>query len=167
VFAYISYLQKFEVSEVQRVTNCLLLKDDKVLLLQKPRRGWWVAPGGKMEPGESVKDSCIREFREETGIYLKNPNIKGIFTFIIKDGDKIVSEWMMFTFFSTNSDGVHVEESEEGKIVWHNLEDVKNLPMAEGDYHILDYMIHGNGLIYGTFTYTPDFKLISYRLDPS
>jgi len=167
VFAYISYLQKFEVSEVQRVTNCLLLKDDKVLLLQKPRRGWWVAPGGKMEPGESVKDSCIREFREETGIYLKNPNIKGIFTFIIKDGDKIVSEWMMFTFFSTNSDGIHVEESEEGKIVWHNLEDVKNLPMAEGDYHILDYMIHGNGLIYGTFTYTPDFKLISYRLDPS
>lgn len=167
MFAYIDYLQKFEVNELQRVTNCLLLRDNKVLLLQKPRRGWWVAPGGKMEPGESIRDSCIREFREETGIYLRNPNIKGIFTFIIKDGDKIVSEWMMFTFFSTNSDGIHVEESEEGKIVWHDLEEIKNLPMAEGDYHILDYMIHGNGLIYGTFTYTPDFKLISYRLDPS
>lgn len=167
MFAYIDYLQKFEVNELQRVTNCLLLRDNKVLLLQKPRRGWWVAPGGKMEPGESVRDSCIREFREETGIYLRNPNIKGIFTFIIKDGDKIVSEWMMFTFFSTNSDGIHVEESEEGKIVWHDLEEIKKLPMAEGDYHILDYMIHGNGLIYGTFTYTPDFKLISYRLDPS
>ena len=149
------------------MTNCLLLKDNKVLLLQKPRRGWWVAPGGKMEPGESVRDSCIREYREETGIYLRNPNIKGIFTFIIKDGDKIVSEWMMFTFFSTNADGVNVEESAEGKIVWHDLDDVKNLPMAEGDYHILDYMIHGKGTIYGTFTYTPDFDLISYRLDPS
>ncbi len=157
----------FEVMKVQRVTNCLLLKDNKVLLLQKPRRGWWVAPGGKMEPGESIRDSCIREFREETGIYLRNPNIKGIFTFIIKDGDKITSEWMMFTFFSTNADGVHVDESEEGKIVWHDIENIKNLPMAEGDYHILDYMIHGNGIIYGTFTYTPDFELISYRLDPS
>ena len=149
------------------MTNCLLLKDNKVLLLQKPRRGWWVAPGGKMEPGESVRDSCIREYREETCIYLRNPNIKGIFTFIIKDGDKIISEWMMFTFFSTNADGVNVDESAEGKIVWHDLDDVKNLPMAEGDYHILDYMIHGNGIIYGTFTYTPDFELISYRLDPS
>ena len=149
------------------MTNCLLLKDNKVLLLQKPRRGWWVAPGGKMEPGESVRDSCIREYREETGIYLRNPNIKGIFTFIIKDGDKIISEWMMFTFFSTNADGVNVDESAEGKIVWHDSDDVKNLPMAEGDYHILDYMIHGNGIIYGTFTYTPDFELISYRLDPS
>ena len=74
---------------------------------------------------------------------------------------------MMFTFFSTNADGVNVDESAEGKIVWHDLDDVKNLPMAEGDYHILDYMIHGNGIIYGTFTYTPDFELISYRLDPS
>lgn len=152
---------------MQRVTNCLLLKDNKVLLLQKPRRGWWVAPGGKMEPGESVRDSCIREYREETGIYLRNPNIKGIFTFIIKDGDQIVSEWMMFTFFSTNADGVNVSESAEGKIVWHDIEKIKELPMAEGDYHILDYMVHGNGLIYGTFTYTPDFELISYRLDPS
>src|SRR3984893_3630699 len=86
---------------LQRVTNCVLLKDNQVLLLQKPRRGCWVAPGGKMEPGESVRDSCVREFREETGIYLKNPNIKGLFTFIMKDGDTILSEWMMFTFFAT------------------------------------------------------------------
>jgi 8-oxo-dGTP diphosphatase len=153
--------------QMQRVTNCLLMKDDKVLLLQKPKRGWWVAPGGKMEPGESVRDSCIREFREETGIYLKNPNLKGIFTFIMKDGDQVLSEWMMFTFFATDADGINLEESEEGKISWHSIEEVRKLPMAEGDYHILDYMIQGNGLIYGTFTYTEDFKLIQYRLDPS
>ncbi|WP_141432990.1 8-oxo-dGTP diphosphatase [Bacillus sp. 03113] len=152
---------------MQRVTNCVYIKDNQVLLLQKPRRGWWVAPGGKMEPGESVKDSCIREFREETGIYLKNPNIKGIFTFIMKEDDKIVSEWMMFTFFADEADGVHLDESEEGKISWHLFDDIRNLPMAEGDYHILDYMIHGKGLIYGTFTYSTDFELLSYRLDPS
>lgn len=158
---------KGQVKIVQRVTNCVLLKENKVLLLQKPRRGWWVAPGGKMEPGESVRDSCIREFREETGIYLRNPNLKGIFTFIMKDGDKVLSEWMMFTFMAQESDGLNVDESEEGKLSWHKLEDIKDLPMAAGDYHILDYMIHGNGMIYGTFTYTPDFELISYRLDPS
>ncbi|MFB6468615.1 8-oxo-dGTP diphosphatase [Cytobacillus sp. Hz8] len=152
---------------MQRVTNCVLVKDGKILLLQKPRRGWWVAPGGKMEPGESVRDSCIREFREETGIYLKNPNIKGIFTFIMKDGDQVISEWMMFTFYTTEADGLNLDQSEEGKITWHPIEEIKNLPMAQGDYHILDYMVHGNGIIYGTFTYTPDYELISYRLDPS
>lgn len=152
---------------MQRVANCVLVKDNQVLLLQKPRRGWWVAPGGKMEPGESVRDACIREYREETGIYLRNPNIKGIFTFIMKEGDKVLSEWMMFTFFSMEADGVHVEESEEGKLAWQPIEQLKHLPMAEGDYHILDYMVHGNGIIYGTFTYTSDFELIQYRLDPS
>lgn len=59
---------------MQRVTNCVLVKDGHVLLLKKPRRGWWVAPGGKMEQGESVREACVREYREETGIYLKTPN---------------------------------------------------------------------------------------------
>jgi 8-oxo-dGTP diphosphatase len=152
---------------VQRVTNCVLIRDNQVLMLKKPRRGWWVAPGGKMEPGESVRDSCIREYREETGIYLKNPQLKGIFTFIMKENDQVLSEWMMFTFFATDSDGMQVDESDEGKLEWQLLDQLKNLPMAAGDYHIIDYMIHGNGIIYGTFTYTKDFQLISYRLDPS
>jgi 8-oxo-dGTP diphosphatase len=152
---------------VQRVTNCVLIRDNQVLMLKKPRRGWWVAPGGKMEPGESVRDSCIREYREETGIYLKNPQLKGIFTFIMKENDQVLSEWMMFTFFATDSDGMSFDESDEGKLEWQQLDQLKNLPMAAGDYHIIDYMIHGNGIIYGTFTYTKDFQLISYRLDPS
>ncbi len=92
---------------------------NKYYCLQKPRRGWWVAPGGKMEPGESVRDSCIREFREETGIYLKNPQLKGIFTFIMKENDQLVSEWMMFTFLATDSDGMSLEnlmkESSNGR----------------------------------------------------
>jgi 8-oxo-dGTP diphosphatase len=152
---------------VQRVTNCVLIKNNQILLLQKPRRGWWVAPGGKMEPGESVRDSCIREYREETGIYLKNPQIKGIFTISIEENGIVTSEWMMFTFVATDSDGINLESSEEGNLAWHSPEKIRQLPMAEGDYHILDYMIHGNGIIYGAFTYTPDFELLSYRLDPS
>ncbi|WP_100401736.1 8-oxo-dGTP diphosphatase [Bacillus sp. FJAT-42315] len=152
---------------MQRVTNCLLLKDGKILLLQKPRRNWWVAPGGKMEAGESIRDAAIREFREETGIYLRNPSVKGIFTFTIKEKDEIISEWMMFTFFATESDGVNIVESEEGKLEWHAIDMIKELPMAEGDRHILEYMVHGSGILYGAFTYTPDFTLLSYRLDPS
>ncbi|RBW71205.1 8-oxo-dGTP diphosphatase [Bacillus taeanensis] len=152
---------------MQRVTNCILKKGNQVLLLQKPRRGWWVAPGGKMEPGESVKDSVTREFREETGIYLKNPTLKGIFTFIIKENEKVVSEWMMFTFYADEFDGDALDESEEGKVAWQPTNAIGELPMAPGDHHILDYVLKGTGIIFGTFTYTPDFQLLAYRLDPS
>lgn len=154
------------MKNVQRVTNCVLVKDNQVLLLKKPRRGWWVAPGGKMEPGESVRDACIREYREETGVYLKNPKIKGIFTFIMKDGEKVITEWMMFTFYATESDGVNVDVCDEGELSWHPISETAELNMAVGDHHILEYMIQGSGIIYGTFTYTPEFKLLSYRLDP-
>ncbi|OMP28335.1 8-oxo-dGTP diphosphatase [Bacillus sp. I-2] len=151
---------------MQRVTNCVLHHEDQVLLLQKPRRGWWVAPGGKMESGESVKDSVVREYREETGIYILNPQLKGVFTFIIKEGDQIVQEWMMFTFMADSFTGKNVPESEEGILKWHDVKDVPHLPMAPGDSHILDFMLKGKGLLHGTFTYTPDFELIAYRLDP-
>lgn len=152
---------------MQRVANCVLEKDDQILVLQKPRRGWWVAPGGKMESEETIKDAVIREYREETGLYLKNPKLKGVFNFIIKEEDQIIQEWMMFTFYATDFEGEALSESEEGKIAWKPKEEIASLPMAPGDHHILDYMITGNGMIIGTFTYTPDFKLLSYRLDPS
>lgn len=151
---------------MQRVTNCLLHKDDQLLMLKKPRRGWWVAPGGKMEPGETVMDTVIREYREETGLFLKDPILKGIFTFIIKDQEKVVSEWMMFTFFADDFEGESVAESEEGMVEWIQAHQLQELPMAEGDRHLLDYVLHGSGMIYGTFTYTPDYELLAYRLDP-
>ncbi|MFC7393881.1 8-oxo-dGTP diphosphatase [Scopulibacillus cellulosilyticus] len=152
---------------MQRVTNCLLRKDDQVLMLKKPRRGWWVAPGGKMESGESVKDTVIREFREETGLYLQNPVLKGVFTFIIKDGEHIESEWMMFTFYADQYEGQTLEASDEGELEWQPVDHFQKLPMAEGDRHLLDYVLRGHGMIFGTFHYSPDFELLSYRLDPS
>ncbi|ACJ34882.1 NUDIX hydrolase [Anoxybacillus flavithermus] len=152
---------------MQRVTNCVLVKDGHVLLLKKPRRGWWVAPGGKMEQGESVREACLREYREETGIYLKNPKLKGVFTFVMKRGEEVVSEWMMFTFFAEHFDGENVVQCEEGELAWHPIEQIPTLSMAPGDYHILDYAVKGTGVLYGTFTYTEEFELLSYRLDPS
>ena len=51
-------LFKVEVYVMQRIANLIIKKDDQVLLLKKPRRGWYVAPGGKMEPGESIFEAA-------------------------------------------------------------------------------------------------------------
>ena len=55
---------------MQRVTNCVLIRDNEVLLLQN-LAGIGGLHRGKMERGETVRDSVVREYREETGIYLK------------------------------------------------------------------------------------------------
>ncbi|WP_416828457.1 NUDIX hydrolase [Ectobacillus polymachus] len=152
---------------MQRITNCILVKDNRVLLLQKPRRGWWVAPGGKMESGEHIREAVVREFQEETAIEIKNPTLKGVFTFVIQENNQTVSEWMMFSFLAAEHIGNNNHICDEGTLEWHSTEAIASLPMAAGDRRIIDYVLHGNGILYGTFVYTPDFELISYRLDPS
>lgn len=46
-------------------------RDDEVLLIRRgrePRKGQWSIPGGKVERFESLKDTALRELREETGV---------------------------------------------------------------------------------------------------
>lgn len=155
-----------EVKIVQRVTNCVLRKDGNVLLLQKPRRNWWVAPGGKMEPGESVKESVVREYREETGLTLTNPLLKGVFTIRNIEEGNVIHEWMMFTFVATEASGKQFPVSEEGILEVHREENISSLPMAEGDRFIFRHMLTGEGMLHGVFDYTPQFELLEVRLDP-
>jgi 8-oxo-dGTP diphosphatase len=165
-FIFVFDITSTEVGTLQRITNCIVIKDQQVLLLQKPSRGWWVAPGGKMESGESIKEAVTRELREETGFEIQDPEIKGVFTIVIKDGETVVDEWMMFTFLATDIEGEMLTESPEGKLQWQDLDDVKTLPMAPGDVFIFSHILYSSETIYGTFYYTQEFELLSYQLDP-
>ena len=47
------------------------LRGDEVLLIRRgtpPRQGQWSLPGGRIEPGEAVRNAALRELREETGV---------------------------------------------------------------------------------------------------
>ncbi|WP_101843089.1 8-oxo-dGTP diphosphatase [Halobacillus sp. Marseille-P3879] len=152
---------------MQRVANCILRVDNQILMLKKPRRGWYVVPGGKMEAGENIKDSVIREFKEETGLDILEPELKGSFTFIMKEEGRTVQEWMMFTFQSTSFQGELLEVSEEGELEWVEVNRVLDKPMAEGDRYIFKHILNSEDQLYGTFVYTTDFTLIDQDMDPS
>jgi ADP-ribose pyrophosphatase YjhB (NUDIX family) len=43
----------------------------RVLLIRRknpPAAGLWTVPGGKVESGENLRDACLRELGEETGL---------------------------------------------------------------------------------------------------
>ncbi|PAV27758.1 NUDIX hydrolase [Virgibacillus profundi] len=151
---------------MQRVTNCIVIDNNHALLLKKPRRGWYAIPGGKMEQGESIKESVIREYREETALRLQDPELIGAFTFSIYKNQSIIQEWMMFTFICKSYEGKLTDYCEEGELEWIPLENIKNLPMAEGDREIYEHVLTSKAILYGAFSYTEGYELLEAQLDP-
>lgn len=66
----------------------------RILLTRRTDNGRWCLPGGRVDPGESVEETCIREVREETGLEARVIRLIGVYSsphFIIEfaDGNRI------------------------------------------------------------------------------
>lgn len=52
----------------------------KILLTRRTDNGQWCLPGGRMEPGESITETCSREIWEETGLRVSVERLIGVYT---------------------------------------------------------------------------------------
>jgi len=56
------------------VAGIIEFPDNKILLVKRKTvvfKGYWALPGGKVDPGETVEQSVLREIKEETGLEVK------------------------------------------------------------------------------------------------
>jgi len=92
--------------------------------------------GGKFEAGESPEDCVIREIKEESGLDIIDPQLKGIITFPQFDG---VNDWYVYLFTAEKFAG-ELNNTEEGELEWVDTEKLLELPLWEGDRIFLPWL---------------------------
>lgn len=109
----------------------------------------WNGLGGKMEAGETPEECVVREVREESGLKIQDPQLKGVLTFPAFDG---VDDWLVFVYVATRFSGTPRKVSEEGELCWVPTKDIHKLNLWEGDRHFLK-LLDGQGFFSGKFIY--------------
>ena len=109
------------------------IRDDEVLLHQRvkdPNKGLWVAPGGKLEPTESPTECAVREMREETGLELEDPVLRGVMVEVSPRPDY---QWLTFIYAATRWSGELAPAAGIGEFRWVRIPEVFTLPIPPTD----------------------------------
>lgn len=110
------------------MTLIYLKENERVLLLKRdgnkdmvPNK--WLGLGGKVEPGEDIISSANREFYEETGLSIRNPTLRGTFSWV---SDKEYAG-TLYIFVATEYEGDLSTTCDEGELQWHDIGSIEDL----------------------------------------
>ena len=129
-------------STMKETTLCYIEQDGAWLMMHRVKKendlnhDKWVGPGGHFEGDETPEECLLREVYEETGLTLTRYAYRGIVTFV---SDRWESEHMHL-FTADRFQGELKTESDEGTLVWVPKEEVRKLPLWEGDLLFFDLL---------------------------
>ncbi len=134
---------------VELTVMCLIHDGDRYLLQDRVKGDWtgFTMPGGHVEPGESVVDAVIREMKEETGLTVFSPKLRGIKQFPIDGGRYIV-----FLFTADRFEGKLVS-SDEGRMHWVDRSLLDSVNLVDHFHDVLAVMLDD---CLTEFQYIPD-----------
>lgn len=135
-------------------TLCYVRSGGRTLMLHRNKkegdvhRGKYNGLGGKLDAGETPEECVIREVREESGLRVPDPRLRGVLTFpAFKDGE----DWLVFVYTATAFEG-ELGECAEGTLEWVDDGKILDLPLWEGDREFLPWL-DGDRFFSAKFTY--------------
>jgi ADP-ribose pyrophosphatase YjhB (NUDIX family) len=128
------------------LTLAYLLKEGEVCLAMKKQgfgEGNWNGYGGKVEEGESVEAAAVREIEEESGVIVKEGDLRkvALIEFFFKDGKHL----LVHTYFVDSWKGDPIE-TEEMKPRWFEHDAIPYDLMWADDIHWFPRALKGEKL---------------------
>jgi len=141
---------------VQRGNEVLVMRRNK-----EPNLGLWIAPGGKVEVGESPHETARREMLEETGLCVDDLRLRGFCTEVSPLPEW---NWMLFIYTTRTFSGVVQPDRREGDFDWMPVSTYLNdLPIPQADMIFAPRVLGMEaGVFQAKFVYDEALKLVTW-----
>jgi 8-oxo-dGTP diphosphatase len=90
----------------------------RLAVVHRPRYDDWSLPKGKLEAGESLAETAVREVREETGWSVRRNGFAGRYQYDVAAGPKSVFVWHMRA-----DEPVDAPDNEVDELAWLSTEE--------------------------------------------
>lgn len=116
----------------------IVVRDGALLLVQRgtaPGLGKWAVPGGRVEFGETVRETVSREVKEETGLTVEVGEFAG---WVERIGDE-GSHFVILDFYARPDppDQTLVPGDDAADALWVPLAEVRTVDLVDG---LLDFL---------------------------
>ncbi|KQZ63018.1 ADP-ribose pyrophosphatase [Rhizobium sp. Root149] len=115
-------------------SSAILERDGRFLLIRRrnpPSADLFAFPGGRAEPGETPEETALREFEEETGIPVRDPELFASYDLPTRaENGQMTSHFLLSVFLvQSDSSDEAIAADDASDAGWYTAEEIRSLPV--------------------------------------